>query len=65
MATPTSPQQDPRTVVKISTRLWSEEVGLANANEPVPPHDPSYQFSNGKRFVDKDPYAWAQGLADE
>lgn len=50
------PRQDPRTVVKHSTRIWSDEVGLANAGEIVPPYDPGYQFSNGKRTVEKQHY---------
>jgi hypothetical protein len=32
--------------VKTSERLWSEEVGLANADEELKPV-PAYEWSNG------------------
>lgn len=48
--------QDPRTIVRTSERLWSEEVGRANANDPKPPFEPTYEFSNGRRFVEKTPF---------
>lgn len=52
-----TPNQDPRTVVKTSTRLWSDEVARADANdEPVPLHDPAYRFSNGTEKVEKAHY---------
>lgn len=37
-----------------SQRLWSEEVAIARAKagEPLDQRDPSYEFSNGRRFVD-------------
>lgn len=37
-----------------SQRLWSEEVALARAQsgEPLDNRDPSYEFSNGRRFVE-------------
>jgi hypothetical protein len=55
-----TPNQDPRTVVRISERFWSDEVGQVAALEgPVPPYDPAYQFSNGKQFVEKDHYQQA------
>lgn len=47
--------QDPRTIVKTSTRLWSEEVARADAQEametaatPFPQEDreDAYRFSN-------------------
>ena len=47
--------QDPRTVVRTTTRLWSDEVGRAQADENVKPYDPAYQFSNGREFVEKTP----------
>lgn len=51
-------QQDPRTIVRTKTRLFSEEVGIANAEEVVPARDPSYEFSNGRTFdKPKNPYA--------
>ena len=52
-----TPGQDPRTVVKISTRLWSDEVARADADdEPVPLHDTVYRFSNGTEKVEKTHY---------
>jgi hypothetical protein len=51
-------QQDPRTIVRTSTRLWSEEVGIADADTVIRPSDPGYEFSNGRQFATpKDPYA--------
>lgn len=35
---------------RFSERLWSEEVGLAEANEP-PVKDIAYRFSNGRTFA--------------
>lgn len=50
--------QDPRTVVRSSTRLWSAEVGAAEAKSPLPVKDPGYEWSNGRKFEDGDgPYA--------
>lgn len=37
-----------------SDRLWSEEVGLANADAPPPRKDPAYQWSNGRVFEEGD-----------
>ena len=51
-----TPNQDPRTVVKTSTRLWSTEVGLAQADELIPQFDPAYKFSNGTEKVVKQHY---------
>lgn len=55
MAT-TPPKQDPRTVVRSSTTLWTDVVGRANAEEVIEPYDPAYNFSNGRKFVEKDHY---------
>lgn len=52
------PVPDPRTVVRVTQRLWSEEVGAAAADAVLPPKDPGYEFSNGRRFDD------GQGAAD-
>jgi hypothetical protein len=50
--------QDPRTVVKTTDRLWSEEVALAEADNPLPAKDIAYQFSDGVKFEQPaDPYA--------
>lgn len=43
---------DPRTVVRIGVRLWSDEVGAAAADSLLPAKDPGYEFSNGRRFDD-------------
>jgi len=56
----TAPTQDPRTVVKVTTTLWSDVVAHADAGEIPKPHDAAYQFGNGKEFVEKDPYGDAQ-----
>lgn len=52
----TTPNQDPRTKVKTSTRLWSDEVGRAQADELIPPYDQAYRFSNGTEKVVKEHY---------
>lgn len=44
--------QDREPVVKMSSRLWSEEVGSAEADSIIAPRDPGYEFSNGRKFVD-------------
>ena len=40
--------------VTTSTRLWSEEVGIADAGSPMgaidPRKQPGYEFSNGRKF---------------
>lgn len=40
--------------VTTSDRLWSEEVGIASANDPLAALDqlkePGYEFSNGRKF---------------
>jgi hypothetical protein len=47
---------DPQTVVKVTERLWSEEVAAAEATQ-LQPRDTAYQFSNGRRFEEKpNPY---------
>lgn len=47
----------PDQTVTTSERLWSEEVGIANASEALPPKDVAYEFSQGRQFVDgKGPY---------
>lgn len=37
-----------------SQRLWSEEVAIARAEngEPIDTREPSYEFSNGRKFVE-------------
>lgn len=50
MATTPTPNQDPRTVVKTTQRLWSDEVALAEAAGVIKPKDVAYEFSNGRRF---------------
>lgn len=48
----------PDTTVTTSTRLWSEEVAIAEADHPVPEQAVVYEFAGGKRlFKDKvNPY---------
>lgn len=55
MAT-TPPKVDPRTVVKSSTRIWANEVALADAGEIPKPFDDAYVMSNNKHFVEKQRY---------
>lgn len=51
-------QQDPRTIVRTTTRLFSEEVGIANAEEIINPNEPGYEFNSGRTFnTPKNPYA--------
>ena len=52
----TAPTQDPRTVVKTTTVLWSQQVAQANADEELPQFDPAYKWNNGKEFVEKTHY---------
>ena len=54
-----TPNQDPKTVVRTTTRLFSEEVGLAEASDvPKPMRDTAYEFSNGRKFEEQvNPYA--------
>lgn len=51
-------QQDPRTIVRSSQKLWSEEVAIADACEPVPAQPVVYEFAGGRRlFKDRiNPY---------
>lgn len=44
---------DPRTVVKTTSRLWSEEVAVADASvDPLAPaNDKAYVFNNGRTFI--------------
>lgn len=45
---------NPNEQVSTSTRLWSEEVGIAAASDPLasidPTVEPGYEFSNGRKF---------------
>ncbi len=49
------PTQDPRTIPSFSTRLWSEEVGLASGGGPDE-ELVQYEFSNGEKFTRRYPY---------
>ena len=63
MATPnTAYKPDPRSVVKTSERLWSEEVGAAEANEVIPLYPVAYRMSNGRQFIEKKPYGWVDDI---
>lgn len=50
------PALKPYEVVKTSTRLWSTEVGIAEAESVVMPHPVAYEFSNGRQFIEKSPF---------
>lgn len=41
----------PEPVVTTSERLFSEEVAIANAQDPLPPRDVMYSFNNGRQFL--------------
>lgn len=49
------PALKPHEVVKTSERLWSVEVGIAEADSVVRQHPVAYEFSNGRQFVEKVP----------
>lgn len=49
------PVPDPRTTPSFTTRLWSEEVGIAHGGDPDEA-PPQYQFSNGRTFTRRYPY---------
>jgi hypothetical protein len=42
--------QDAPIVLPASQRLWSEEVGIAAADDLLPINDPGYEFSNGRKY---------------
>lgn len=46
--------------ISVTERLWSEEVGIANADSDLPldpTREPGYEFSNGVKFDSgKGPY---------
>ncbi|MBP6422683.1 MAG: hypothetical protein KA271_07325 [Propionivibrio sp.] len=46
--------ENPGEVVTTSERLWSEEVAIASAGDPLSSLDhcrqPGYEFSNGRKF---------------
>lgn len=53
--------QDPRTVVRTTTKLWSDIVRAARGDDvDMRPYDRSYLFSNGREFFDTRPYQWTQ-----
>lgn len=52
---------DPRTKVITSTRLWSEEVGVANAGAPPLPVE-TYKFQ-GRIFTERQPNTGLVGYA--
>lgn len=37
---------------RTSERLWSEEVGMADAIDPLPLKEDGYEWSNGRKFKD-------------
>ena len=50
-----TPALQPHEVVKTSERLWSVEVGIAEAETVVRQHPVAYEFSNGRKFIEKVP----------
>lgn len=46
--------QDVPIIQPSSQRLWSEEVAIADARDPLPPKDVAYEFSNGRKFDSTD-----------
>lgn len=50
---PNVPVPTPDGWPRFSQRLWSEEVGIANASDNVDPlkKDDGYEWSNGRKFV--------------
>lgn len=55
MATRPLSGQDPAQRVRTSDRLWSSEVGAAEAQAGIHPYPASYEFNNGRRFVERTP----------
>lgn len=49
---------DSRTIVRVTTRLWSEEVARANAQEGVvlKPKEPAYEFTGRTYYQPDNPY---------
>jgi len=53
--------QDPMTVVRTSTALWGDVVRAARGDEvEMKPHDPAYEWSNGRTHYEVNPYGWTQ-----
>lgn len=57
----TAPAPDPRTVVRFTERLWSEEVAAADPQDILDPEETAYEFGNKRRFVEKDRYNGGHG----
>lgn len=55
MATRPLSGQDPKTQVRSNDRLWSSEVGAAEAQAGVQPYPTAYEFSNGRKFIERIP----------
>lgn len=46
----------PDQTVRTSTRLWSEEVAIADADCPLPDRPVVYEFAGGRRkFIEREP----------
>ena len=52
MSTLSETGQDVPVIQPASQRLFSEEVGAAAGDNPLPPQDPAYVWSNGRTFYD-------------
>ena len=55
MATRPRSGEDPAQRVRTTDRLWSAEVGAAEAQAGVQPYPTNYQWSNGREFIERTP----------
>lgn len=50
-------KQDPSTIVRVSDRLWSEEVARTDQDDVLlQQFDKAYEFGNGRIFYEKHRY---------
>lgn len=47
---PSNPVLPANQKVRISTSLWSEQVGQADAEDALRPRDVAYEFTNARKF---------------
>jgi len=50
-----TPALKPHEIVRTSERLWSAEVGIAEADSVVQPYPTAYRFSSGREYIEKVP----------
>lgn len=43
-------ERRPEEIVRTSSRLWSEEVAIADAEQPLPIRPVIYEFAGGRRL---------------